>query len=105
MPVNSIPVSIVIVNYNVASEIRDCLNSIDKFIGIEKLNIIVVDNNSPKREIEELPAEFPLARLSAKPYGIPGLPRSGCRARDEVEWTENHRQNPSSPEPGYWCPD
>ncbi len=63
LPVNSIPVSIVIVNYNVASEIRDCLNSIDKFIGIEKLNIIVVDNNSPKREIEELPAEFPLVQF------------------------------------------
>lgn len=52
-------ISIIIVNYNVAGEIRDCLNSLDKFIGFEKLNIIVVDNNSQNRDIEKLIDEFP----------------------------------------------
>lgn len=56
---NNYSISIIIVNYNVAGEIRDCLNSLNKYIGFEKLNIIVVDNNSQNRDIENLIDEFP----------------------------------------------
>lgn len=52
-------ISIIIVNYNVANEIRNCIKSINKYIGLEYFDVIVVDNNSPNREIEILINEFP----------------------------------------------
>lgn len=51
-------VSIIIVNYNTSFHLRNCLNSIEdklKSIGPE---IIVIDNNSPDREIENFQQEF-----------------------------------------------
>jgi len=54
-----IEVSIIIVNYNLASEVRKLLNSIKKYVRDINYEVIVVDNNSPERDIEGLVKEFP----------------------------------------------
>jgi GT2 family glycosyltransferase len=53
-----IKITIIIVNYNVTEEIRDSLNSIFAFIKND-FEVIVVDNNSPERNIESLKDFFP----------------------------------------------
>jgi GT2 family glycosyltransferase len=55
---SNIKTTIIIVNYNVTEEIRDSLNSIFTFIKHE-FEVIVVDNNSPDRNIESLKYLFP----------------------------------------------
>lgn len=55
---NNILISIVIVNYNVANEIRNCILSIQEFVKCN-YEIIIVDNNSTDRQIEKLISEFP----------------------------------------------
>lgn len=56
-------VSIIIVNYNTTQLVIDCINSIyDKTKDIN-FEIIVVDNNSPDRSIENLQAIFPEIKL------------------------------------------
>lgn len=52
-------ISIVIVNYNTAGHLVKCLNSIDEFSKDIKHEVIVVDNHSPQRDIENLPSMFP----------------------------------------------
>jgi hypothetical protein len=55
--------SIIIINYNTTDFIRKCINSINnKFRSIEK-EIIVVDNNSPQRDIKNLESEYPDTRF------------------------------------------
>lgn len=51
-------ISIVIVNYNTTFHLRNCLNSILDNLKHENPEIIVVDNNSPDREIESFQNEF-----------------------------------------------
>lgn len=46
------------VNYNTTDYLRDCLNSVEKYLDNISYEIIVVDNDSPDREIEKLPDEF-----------------------------------------------
>jgi len=51
-----IDISIIIVNYNLAKEIENCLNSLLKKIGSAgRINyeIIIVDNNSPDKRLLE----------------------------------------------------
>jgi len=55
---SNIKTTIIIVNYNVAEEIRDSLNSIFEFIKND-IEVIVIDNNSPDRSIESLKDLFP----------------------------------------------
>jgi GT2 family glycosyltransferase len=54
-----ISVSIIIVNYNLTEEIRKLLFSIKNFIKSIDYEVIVVDNNSTDRSVENLSAEFP----------------------------------------------
>jgi len=52
----TIIVSIIIINYNLAKEIEDCLNSLLQTIGSQKefqFEIIIVDNNSPDKKLSE----------------------------------------------------
>lgn len=51
-------ISIIILNYNTAAFTKECLNSIIKFRGEANTEIIVVDNNSSERSIENLENEF-----------------------------------------------
>jgi GT2 family glycosyltransferase len=54
-----IEVSIIIVNYNLTYEVRKLLNSIKKYVRDINFEVIVIDNNSSERDIEELVNEFP----------------------------------------------
>ena len=56
---NIIDISIIIVNYNLTESIRNLLQSIKKYTDAMSYEVIVVDNNSPDRSIEELKTEFP----------------------------------------------
>ena len=51
--------SVIIVNYNTAFHLRNCLKSIQQYSGDTILEVIVVDNKSVDREIEKFPQEFP----------------------------------------------
>lgn len=58
-----IEISIIIVNYNTADFLRNCLRSIEEKLIDFSYEVIVVDNDSPRRNIEELPSEFPTVRF------------------------------------------
>ncbi|MEH1766294.1 MAG: glycosyltransferase family 2 protein [Nostoc sp.] len=58
-----ISVSIILVNYNGAEILVDCLNSIKKFIDIPKYEIIVVDNASSDGSVELIAEKFPEVSL------------------------------------------
>jgi O-antigen biosynthesis protein len=47
--------SIIIVNYNVADELKNCINSIKCFLNNINYEIIVVDNNSAEDKIKKYP--------------------------------------------------
>ena len=56
-----IDLSIIIVNYNLAKEIENCLNSFLSIINSsEKIDyeIIIVDNNSPDKDLPEVEKKF-----------------------------------------------
>jgi GT2 family glycosyltransferase len=56
-------VSIIIVNYNLTENIRSLLHSIDNFVTNIDYEVVIVDNNSPDRNIESLTTEFPQFRF------------------------------------------
>ncbi|MEH1981761.1 glycosyltransferase family 2 protein [Nostoc sp.] len=58
-----ISVSIILVNYNGAEILADCLNSIEKFIDIPNYEIIVVDNASSDGSVELIAEQFPEVSL------------------------------------------
>lgn len=56
-------VSIIIVNYNTYNLVIDCIDSIYKNTSNVEFEIIVVDNDSPDRKIENLPQRFSSVKL------------------------------------------
>ena len=72
-PSTGLRVSIVIVNYNGRSFIRDCLHSVREF-SPETTEVIVVDNDSRDGSAEIIRTEFPWVRLieSATNLGFTG---------------------------------
>lgn len=62
---NTPTLSIIIVHYNVADFLKECLLSIQKFAKELNPEIIVVDNASPNREWKKLKEEFPDVRFIA----------------------------------------
>jgi GT2 family glycosyltransferase len=56
-------VSVIIVNYNTSAHLSKCLDSIINFTNGIEYEILVVDNNSPQRDIENYPARFPLVKF------------------------------------------
>lgn len=63
-------VSIIIVNYNTYDLTLDCINSIKEKTNNIKYEIIVVDNNSPNRIIENLKLENVRLVLNSKNGGF-----------------------------------
>lgn len=51
--------SVIIINYNTALHLSVCLSSIIEHTKRVKFQVIVVDNNSPEKEILKFPVEFP----------------------------------------------
>jgi len=60
---NSIDLSVIIVNFNTASLLKECLNSIEENRGNLKLEILVVDNNSRDQSAEMVKKDFPQVKL------------------------------------------
>lgn len=56
-------VSIIIVNYNLTEEVRKLLLSIKRYVKLIDYEVIIVDNNSPERSVENLSIEFPEFRF------------------------------------------
>jgi GT2 family glycosyltransferase len=56
-------ISIIIVNYNTTSHLKKCLDSIIEFTKDVEFEIIVVDNNSVNRNIENFPNNYPAVKF------------------------------------------
>ncbi len=56
-------VSIIIVNYNVTSELDSCISSILQYLKDIQYEILVVDNHSPDRSVELLQQKYPGVRF------------------------------------------
>jgi len=74
MPKSSCDLSIIIVSWNVAGLLRDCLRSIDKNRGGLDLEVIVVDSASGDDSVDMVRCEFPWVRLLACEENV-GFPR------------------------------
>lgn len=59
----SIKISIILVNYNGADVLTDCLNSVEKFIPRYNYEIIIVDNDSQDNSIDIIENKFPNIKL------------------------------------------
>jgi len=57
-----VDVSVIIINYNSSALVRQCINSIITYTRDIAYEIIVVDNASPRDDINELQQEFPLVK-------------------------------------------
>jgi len=55
---NSINLSVIIVNYNTVSLLKECLNSVEENKGNLKLEFLVVDNNSRDQSVEMVKKRF-----------------------------------------------
>ena len=55
--------SIIIVNYNVTTLLKNCLNSIQKFVQNIDYEVIVIDNQSPDSSWKDLINEFPTVKF------------------------------------------
>jgi GT2 family glycosyltransferase len=63
-------VSIILVNYNGADVLIDCLNSLEKFIPKDNCEIIVVDNNSQDNSVDIINDKFPHIKLIQLPKNV-----------------------------------
>lgn len=64
--------SIIILNYNVYLDVLKCIESVKTTIESNEYEIIVIDNNSSNRDIENLPKIYPKVKLIClnKNYGF-----------------------------------
>ena len=60
---NSMDLSVIIVNFNTASLLKECLNSVEENRGNLNLEILVVDNNSRDQSVEMIKKDFPQSKL------------------------------------------
>ena len=61
---------VIIVNFNTASLLKECLKSIEENRGDIYLEILVVDNNSEDQSVEMLKKDFPQVKLIANSENI-----------------------------------
>ena len=66
----SYSLSVIIVNYNVAYFLEQCLSSVYNSRGIEKIEVIVVDNRSSDGSIAMINAKFPQVKLIANTANV-----------------------------------
>ncbi|MFH0931016.1 MAG: glycosyltransferase family 2 protein [Candidatus Zixiibacteriota bacterium] len=67
---NSIDLSVIIVNFNTASLLKECLNSVEENRGNLKLEIFVVDNNSRDQSVEMIKKDSPQIKLMVNSENI-----------------------------------
>jgi len=63
-------ISIILVNYNGADVLIDCLNSLEKFIPRDNCEIIIVDNNSQDKSVDILNDKYPHIKLIKLPKNV-----------------------------------
>ncbi|MBC1281266.1 glycosyltransferase, partial [Nostoc sp. UCD121] len=63
-------VSIILVNYNGADVLINCLNSLEKFIPKDNCEIILVDNNSQDNSKDIVDNKFPGIKLIKLPRNV-----------------------------------
>jgi len=63
-------VSIILVNYNGADVLINCLNSLEKFIPKDNCEIILVDNNSQDNSVCMIADKFPNIKLIKLPENV-----------------------------------
>ncbi len=63
-------ISIILVNYNGADIVIDCLNYLEKYIDKDNCEIIIVDNNSQDNSIDIIENQFPYIKLIKLPKNI-----------------------------------
>jgi GT2 family glycosyltransferase len=63
-------ISIILVNYNGADVLIDCLNSLERFIPKDNCEIIIVDNNSQDNSVDILNDKFPHIKLIKLPKNV-----------------------------------
>ena len=65
-----IVLSIILVNYNGQKFLEKCLNSIEKFIGYQLCEVIIIDNNSIDDSISIVQQNFPSVKLICSPANL-----------------------------------
>lgn len=63
-------ISIILVNYNGADILPECLYSLEKYINKDNCEIIIVDNNSQDNSIDIIENQFPDIKLIKLPKNI-----------------------------------
>jgi GT2 family glycosyltransferase len=63
-------VSIIIVNYNVAEYVQKLVESVYKYLPENSFEIIIIDNNSSDRTIENIKQEYPEVKLILSPENL-----------------------------------
>ncbi|MBD2251212.1 glycosyltransferase family 2 protein [Nostoc parmelioides] len=78
---SNVLVSIILVNYNGADVLPDCLNSIDKFIPKDNCEIVLVDNASQDNSYEFVAKDFPDVKIVRLPknYGFGAGNNAGAK--------------------------
>ena len=71
--------SVIIVNYNTAGDLRDCLRSILAAAMRLDLEVLVVDNASPDASVDMVRREFPDVRLICNDRNL-GFPAANNQA-------------------------
>ena len=67
---SAVELSIIIVSYNVSSNLQDCLNSIRANTEDVDYEIIVIDNNSHDESVDVVGRSFPGVRLIKNPANL-----------------------------------
>lgn len=95
--------AIVIVNYNTAALLRDCLRSVFASTGNLRLAVCVVDNASPDDSADMVRAEFPRVQLIANQANV-GYPAANNQGLRYFGFADLTPQPPSSAGKGERLP-
>lgn len=96
--------SIIIVHYNVAHLLRNCLHSIRKYCTGLEYEVIVFDNSSPYDSWKELIQEFPEMNFLASPENL-GFSKANNKAADGAEGEYILILNPDTELEGFYMKD
>lgn len=60
---NCCNIFIIIINFDSADSLENCLFLLQKIQAVISVDLCVIDNNSPQRDIESLPPQFPGCKI------------------------------------------
>ena len=88
-------ISVIIVNYNVAYFLEQCLNSVAKAAALEPAEVWVVDNNSVDGSVEMVREKFPWVKLIANKDNK-GFSKANNQAMEQSECPYQLLLNPDT---------